>query len=188
MSLPHSKVLSVSKGFGIGAELYNNSPTSTQVVNVNINKEPECEKSEKVEQQESESKQVVQAVKQDGKVDVNDAVDFKESITNKDNIIDAYSLLLKIIENNPLIINKFIIAKGTELAQLIQLLTDADRVDINKSEDIDCHCFNKNVSYSAVEKIYIVKDNQTLNFKYSYPNANKILDEHRISVKIVLDD
>ena len=182
MSLPHSKVLSVSKGFGIGAELYNNSPTSTQVVNVNINKEPECEKSEKAEQQESESKQVVQAVKQDGKVDVNDAVE------NKNNIINAYSLLLKIVENNPLIINKYIIAKGTELAQLIQLLTDADRVDINKSEDIDCHCFNKNVSYSAVEKIYIFKDNQTLNFKYSYPNANKILDEHRISVKIVIDE
>ena len=91
MSLPHSKVLSDSKGFGIGAELYNNSPTSTQVVNVNINKEPECEKSEKVEQlrdaqlpQESESKQVVQAVKQDGKAgsligDVNDAVDFTTS-------------------------------------------------------------------------------------------------------------
>ena len=83
MSLPHSKVLSVSKGFGIGAELYNNSPTSTQVVNVNINKEPELEKSEKVEQ-ENESKQVVQAVKQDGKAgsligDVNDAVDFTTS-------------------------------------------------------------------------------------------------------------
>ena len=83
MSLPHSKVLSDSKGFGIGAELYNNSPTSTQVVNVNINKEPECEKSEKVEQ-ENESKQVVQAVKQDGKAgsligEGNDAVDFTTS-------------------------------------------------------------------------------------------------------------
>jgi len=38
---PHSKVLSVSKGFALGAELHSNSPSSnqTQVVNVNINKD-----------------------------------------------------------------------------------------------------------------------------------------------------
>ena len=41
--------------------------------------------------------------------------------------------------------------------------------------------------YSTVDKIYIIKGNQTLNFKYSYPNANKILDDHRVSVKYVVD-
>ena len=158
MSLPKSKILSVSKGFAAAAEFHNNSPTSTQVVNVNITKEP---KQDKIEDDNSDfAEQIEPSVKE--RLVSSDVIDFKESVGNKDNIIDAYSLLLKIVENNPLIINKYIIAKGSELCQLIQLLTDADRVDINKSEDVDCHCFNKSVSYSAIEKIYIVKDNQEL--------------------------
>ena len=195
MSIPHSKVLSVSKGFAAAAELHNNSPTSTQVVNVNINKEPINENSDYAERSEPQEEEKISAFPE--KPISSDVVDFKESqqswrdevrVGNKDNIIEAYSLLLKIVENNPLVINKFIIAKGSELAQLIQLLTEADRVDINKSDDVDCHCLNKSISYSAVEKIYVVKDNQTFNFKYAYPNANKILDEHHISVKIVIDE
>jgi len=36
MSIPHSKVLSVTKGFGAVAQLHNNSPSQSQIVNVNI--------------------------------------------------------------------------------------------------------------------------------------------------------
>ena len=41
--------------------------------------------------------------------------------------------------------------------------------------------------YVPVDKIYITKDGNTQNFKYAYPNATKILDDHRISVKFVVD-
>ena len=184
MSIPKSKILSVSKGFAAAAEFHSNSPTSTQVVNVNITKEQKQDKP--IDENSDFAECIEPEVKE--RIVSSDVIDFKESVGNKDNIIEAYSLLLKIVENNPLIINKYIIAKGSELAQLIQLLTEAERVDINKSDDVDCHCFNKSVSYSAVEKIYIFKENQTFNFKYSYPNANKILDEHRISTKIVVND
>ena len=41
MSIPHSKVLSVTKGFGAVAQLHNNSPSTSQIVNVNIKNEPD---------------------------------------------------------------------------------------------------------------------------------------------------
>ena len=114
------------------------------------------------------------------------SVKVNKSIKSKDNIINAYSLLLTIAENNPIVVNKFIVAKASELAQLIKLLTEADDVQINLNLDVDCSCIGS-AHYSSVDKIYIIKGSETLNFKYSYPNANKILDDHRVSVKYVID-
>lgn len=186
MSLPKSKILSVSRGFAAAAEVYNNSPNQTQIVNVNI-KSPDNEQSEQAEQtkpaeQVEEPKPQIETVKF-----VQEANELSLTIKNKENVINAYALLLSIVENNPLIQNKYIIAKGVELAQLIQLLTEADSVEINKSNDVSCSCFNSSVSYSAVEKIYVIKNDETFNFKYSFPQVNKILDEHHISVKFVVD-
>ena len=105
-------------------------------------------------------------------------------IHSKDNVIEAYSLMLDIVENNPLIINKYVVADIDSLTQLITYLTEAERVDIQKSMDVDCSCIGQQ-KYTAVEKIYITKQGETQNFKYSYPSANKILDDHHISVKFV---
>lgn len=176
MSLPKSKILSVSRGFAAAAEVYNNSPNQTQILNVNI-KSPDNEQSERTEQTKQEEvlepKPQIETVK-------------NLSETAKDNIISAYALLLSIVESNPLIQNKYIIAKCSNLAQLIQLLTEADSVEINKSNDVSCSCFDS-ATYSAVEKIYVIKNDETFNFKYSFPEVNKLLDEHRISVKFVVD-
>jgi len=177
MSIPKSKILTVSRGFAASAELHNNSPSSTQVVNVNINKEQAELQSE---QEQTSTLQLVD----DPKTPNDERLE--ALVKSKDNIINAYSLLLTIAENNPLIVNKFIVAKATELAQLIKLLTEADDVQINFNLDVDCTCVGSG-HYSEVDKIYIIKGNQTLNFKYSYPNANKILDDHRVSVKYVID-
>ena len=91
---------------------------------------------------------------------------------------------MKIVESNPLVVNKYIVASREDLAELIKLLTNADEVHINLSDDVECTCVNS-VSFSAVDRIYILKDNDTLNFKYSFPDANKILDDHHVSVKLV---
>ena len=183
MSIPKSKILSVKNGFGAAAELHNNSPTSTQVVNVNINKDQVNEQSEQVTYPPNQSNPYQQL--DDDPSTPNDER-LEALIKSKDNIINAYSLLLTIAENNPLIVNKFIVAKASELAELIKLLTEAEDVQINLNLDVDCSCVGS-VKYSAVDKIYIIKNNQTLNFKYSYPNANKILDDHRVSVKYVVN-
>ena len=204
MSIPHSKVLSVSKGFGLGAEFHNNSPTSTQVVNVNINKHTESvcdERSPALGAEPNKPSNADPAAISYAPLDSNPynnlsvpeaAPPEQDSKNNeleqllhyKDNVIEALSSLLTIVENNPLIINKLIVASIEDLASLIKLLTGADNVQINTNNDIECGCL-KDLDFVAVDKIYIVKGSETLNFKYSFPDANKILDDHHVSVKLV---
>lgn len=206
MSIPHSKVLSVTKGFGAVAQLHNNSPTSTQVVNVNINKENNSNNSNSNENSNKNEMETTSEVyyptrnsnPYNNLVDENNSENtsncnnesknnnsqLEEQLKYKDNVIEALSSLLKIVESNPLIVNKYIIASLEDLNQLIKLLTDANEVHINTNNDVECTCI-PNVKFVAVEKIYILKGDETLNFKYSFPEANKILDDHHVSVKLV---
>ena len=174
MSIPKSRVLSVSKGFGASAEIYHSSPVQTSVVNVNV------------------------ADKQNPEVEVNDKpieihekavepnLENQSLLQYKDNVIEALQTLLSIVENNPLIINKFIIASVEDLSCLIKLLTGADTVQINTDNDVSCNCaLGSNESYASVDKIYVIKGNEAQNFKYSFPDAKKILDDHHVSVKLV---
>ena len=78
-------------------------------------------------------------------------------IKNKDNLIEALSLILDIYENNPLIINKYIISKEDELTRLLFLLTGADSIEIIKDEpDIGCCKFVD--KFNHINKILIHKD------------------------------
>ena len=211
MSLPKSRILSTSKGLTAAAEFHNNSPEQNTVVNVNVNQP--SEKVEAIERPHTpapalpttneanpysslEPGQVV--YNPNGSTPVNytkeRSVDTaKESlndvealIKSKDNIINAYSLMLDIVENNPLIINKYVVADIDSLTLLISYLTEADQVDIQESLDVDCTCTGHQ-KYIEVDKIYVTKHGETQNFKYQYPNANNVLDDHHISVKFVVD-
>ena len=198
MSIPHSKVLSVSKGFGLGAEFHNNSPSSTQVVNVNINKHAEPEHDENkpfntdpasvsyapLDSNPYNNLSEPPAPVQEPPKEESKNNELQELLQYKDNVIQALSSLLTIVESNPLIINKLIVASIEDLASLIKLLTGADTVQINTNNDIECSCL-KDLDFVSVDKIYIVKGADTLNFKYSFPDANKILDDHHVSVKLV---
>ena len=208
MSIPHSKVLSVSKGFGLGAELHSNSPSSnqTQVVNVNINKDKDPavvsygseQPKPNVEPAITDTNpppeayippideinpyRGIQVPSNDPSTPKDEALE--SNVRTKDSIIEAYSVLLSIVENNPLKVNQYIVAKADDLRAIIQLLTESDTVQINCNLDVDCHCLGS-TKYSAVDKIYVTKNGETFNFKYSYPEANKILDDHHVSVKFV---
>ena len=104
-------------------------------------------------------------------------------IKNKDNLIEALSLILDIYENNPLIINKYIISKEDELTRLLFLLTGADSIEVVKDEpDIGCCKFVD--KFNHINKILIHKDDNTYNFKYSFPNVANLLENRRISLKI----
>ena len=105
-----------------------------------------------------------------------------QQLSDKDCMINALSLIIEILESNPIIVNKWVIADDQTLRTLIKYLTDADDVDI-KIGDIDCGCTR--TKYVNVESIYVIKDGQAQNFKYACPNACRILDNHHISTSLV---
>ena len=186
MSLPKSRILSNSKGFAASAEFHNNSPEQNTVVNVNLNQSEKTnlQPTREINAIKSETSEIIYPPPAEEKT--NSEKDFNALIKSKDNTIHAYSLLLEIVENNPLIINKQVIAEIDALSHLILFLTEADTVDIQVSSDIECSCVGS-AKFVAVEKIFIAKNNETLNFKYNYADANKVLSEHHISTKFVVE-
>ena len=85
---------------------------------------------------------------------------------NKDNLIEALSLILDIYENNPLIINKLIVAQEEELTRLLFLLTGAEQIEMIKIDpETGCTCkFDK---FTHIQKIMVKKNGETYNFKYN---------------------
>ena len=112
--------------------------------------------------------------------------ELQQIIRQKENIAMALSIILNLIENNPLIINKLVIPTEECLLELLKLLTDADEIQITKLDcDIGCSC--KAPSTSIINKIYITKNGQTNILKYSYPDVIKIFDTHNISLTMVCE-
>lgn len=96
---------------------------------------------------------------------------------------EALKLILQINKSNPLIINGFIVADDETLARLIGLLTDADQVEID-ADDYVAGCVTKN-TYRKVNSILVTKNNQLINFKYGFGEANKLLADEKITTKFV---
>ena len=109
-------------------------------------------------------------------------------VTEKENVAKALSIMLDLVENNPLIINKLIIARSDVLAELIKLLASADEVKISylMNEDVGCSCGS--TKFIPVDKIYVVRNGETKILKYAYPDVIQILDQHRISYKMVMNE
>lgn len=108
--------------------------------------------------------------------------DLQKLISNQKDLITALNLLLDMYENNPLIINKYIVADSISLKELIKLLTSANKVELNIADaEVNCGC---NPKYQYISKIIIKKDNTTYNLKYHFSDVIQFLDKHRISYKI----
>ena len=231
MSVPKSKVISVTKGFMALADLKNQSPSNTNSQSVIVNVSPP-EKTREIgkpyvdedgivivptksetpstfnhpqSQEENETK--VQYGPKDLRDGVpynpppenpysttrelsnfndikNDYEELKALLKQQEAISRALSIMLNLVVHNPLIINKVIVAPRNVLAELIKLLTSADEVSFKES-DPEIRCSLSSVKYNVIEKIYVLKNNETFNLKYSFPDVIKILDEHRISLKLV---
>lgn len=109
---------------------------------------------------------------------------------NNEEIIDTLKrenevlkLVIHILQNNPLIVNKYIIADDEILVKIIQLLCNADEVQID-ADDISQGCFTTNI-YRKVHTIYVITNGITKNLKYDYPYVMKMLQDLRISTKFV---
>ena len=92
-------------------------------------------------------------------------------------------LIIDIQHNNPIIVNKYIIADDATLIKLVALLCNATEVHID-ADDIQCGCTTKN-TYRKVHAIFVVVDGQTKNLKYDFSDVMYTLKELHISTKYV---
>ena len=218
MSVPKSKVLSVSKGLIGLNEMRTGCPTNHQNVVVNVhndlNSTPKSVRKAVVDGEELSDVVVVEPlpnndVKQEAKIkcessnvsqiktrEISSEEDMKADyeqllkvVKTKDAITQALSIMLNLVEHNPLIVNKYIISPKEILINLIQLLTEADKVDIIMAvEDVDCGCTSSSKNnYSVIDKIYVSKDGNTYILKYGFAEALQILETHRISTKFCIE-
>ena len=113
-----------------------------------------------------------------------DLEEMQAIINDKEHLIQALALIVDLYQNNPLIINKYIIPEENELIQLLFLLTGAEEIELIKNDpDLGCNCkFGK---FERVNKIMVKKNDNTYNFKYSFPNVVQLLDNRNISWKYV---
>ena len=178
MSVPKSSVLSCSRGFlaRVGTNL--NSPKQSQSQNVNVVVNPYSSVHyPDVNTSEPE-------VKERSVETANETLaNLEQIIHDKDLLIQALVLCLDIVENNPLIVNKYVIAEENELIKLIQLLCDTQEVELLKADSDTGCCKSSTLDY--VSKIYVKKDGNTYNLKYNYSDVCEFLSERKISTKFV---
>jgi hypothetical protein len=106
-------------------------------------------------------------------------VTFK-TLTNENMVL---KIIINILNSNPLKYNGFIIADDVVLQQLVTLLTEAESVQID-AEDILTGCCTGN-TYRKVNAIYVLKNGETLNLKYTFAEVMKQLQDLHISTKYV---
>ena len=213
MTIPRNKLFKNSRGFQAQADVGINSPHQTNTQSVNVILQPSSTQPLTKDKSFNVVMNKANIEERDIKIDdesineikideqpLNDKTDehikersietAKENlnelqavIKNKDNLIEALSLILDIYENNPLIINKVILSKEDELTRLLFLLTGAEQIELIKDDsDIGCCKFSDKLTH--INKILIHKDENTYNFKYSFPNVVNLLENRRISWKI----
>ena len=207
MSVPHSTILSCSRGVLAKTDVGYCSPKQSQNSssyaenNVKVvvypkketqNENPYATTNDSTENSnEIKERSMVQSTAPEGIDTAKDTLNQKDRssaalcaiIKNKDMLIQALVLSLDIIQNNPLIINKYVIADEHELALLIKYLTDAEEVDIIKN-DHECSC-SVSKKYDIINRIMIKKNGEIYNLKYSYPDVNQYLYDRKFSTKFI---
>ena len=197
MSVPHSTILSCSRGVLAKTDVGYCSPKQSQNTssyaenNVKVvvypkketqNENPYATTNDSTENSnEIKERSMVQSTAPEGIDTAKDTLN--QIIKNKDMLIQALVLSLDIIQNNPLIINKYVIADEHELALLIKYLTDAEEVDIIKN-DHECSC-SVSKKYDIINRIMIKKNGEIYNLKYSYPDVNQYLYDRKFSTKFI---
>ena len=186
MSVPKSNVLSCSRSFLAKTDLGYCSPKQSQNVNVVVSPQM-CHYDANPKAQPDFIYDANPEVKERSIDTANETLKNMESIIkNKDLLIQVLVLCVDILENNPLIINKFVIAEEKELSLMIKYLTDADEVDIYKV-DHECKCtIGKSEKYDIVDRIIVKKNGEIYNLKYSFPDVVQFLFERRFSTKFVM--
>jgi hypothetical protein len=185
MSIPKSKVLSVSKGVMTNAKLAYSSPKQSQSVTVNITPNGNAEIKNENDIQEPPLVKYGDNANPYSNLELPGSVEeYKQILEYKDKQMQALNLIIEIIKSNPLIMNKFIIADHNSLLELIRLLTNSDDVEFTE-KDIDIGCCSVNNRLFYVDNVFVRKGGEVYNLKYSFTDVIRILEHHNISIKIV---
>ena len=205
--LSSARNLSASKGVIALADVKVQSPSQSQIINLTVHSDKAVESSEDVQDEvkpvypRSDApgnyvpstfnadnpyenlKTGVPKLDQDGTFTAESRInELTTQIQDQEKIVQALSLIIELLESNPLIINKYVIAKAETLEELITLLTGADSVEILTS-DIECGC-NPSKAVAPVERIYVTKGGDIKQLKYDFPEALRMLETHKISTKL----
>ena len=107
-------------------------------------------------------------------------IDEVEQLKNQ---VEVLKLYIEMLQNNPLVVNKYIIVDDEKLIHFIKLLTRADDVQID-ADDIGQGCLSSK-TYRKIHNVFVIINGQTLNLKYDFPKAMKELIDLKISTKYV---
>lgn len=196
MSVPKSKILSCSRGFLAQADVGINSPQSSQGNSQNVNivvttsdKPPDKPKGPELPPYPVFPPVYAEPVITERDVEIQPETkavvtrDVAELITNKEKLIEALNLIIDIQQNNPLLVNKIIVAEEDKFIKLISLFTDSEDVELVKIDpEASCGC---KIKYEVVTKIIVKKNGEVYNLKYNYPDVIEELDRRNISYKLV---
>jgi hypothetical protein len=105
-------------------------------------------------------------------------------VKEKDNVCQALSLIIDLLQNNPGKINTIVIPSEETLIELIKLLCDCEIVELKKSLP-DVECCGTVGNFILVDSIFVTKNDDTFNLKYNCPAVIKILEDHHISYKYI---
>ena len=102
---------------------------------------------------------------------------------------DKLTVFLETVLNaymdNPIYINQKVLMKTETLANLIKYLCDADEVNIEIINDIEC-C-GRPTKYNTIDNIVVVKNNERTDFKVSHNEWYRKLKDYRISLYFTID-
>lgn len=197
MSLPTSKILKANKSLVAAANIKNQSPTTEQAQQQNVNIVVNSSTPDLRAEQSTDSCVVYPDKHGQGdanednpyaKIGLRDLASAQETtddlakiIGEKDNIIKALSIIVDIYRSNPLIINKYLIAEEETLAELVKLLTNASEVSIELA-DIECSCVS--AQYQTIKRIYLTVDGQIYSLELC-PAVMSFLEGFKISLSLV---
>ena len=108
--------------------------------------------------------------------------EISESIEEKNNTIKALTLIIDIIQNNPLLVNKYVVAEIDTLSELIRLITNADEVEID-TDDIECSCTQP--KYRVIRRIFIKKQGEIYGISQA-PVIMRLFDNYKISLNFTI--
>ena len=106
-----------------------------------------------------------------------------ETIPTKKEIF--YEAVLDAYMNNPIFSNQYVVMKTEKLVNLVKALTDADEVEITNL--IDIGCCGRPTKYNRVDSIVVIKNNSRVDFKVSYNEWYRMLQDYRVSLKFTQD-